>query len=139
MTNYFAYGMNLNHAHMHRLCPTAKPIGAKKIHGFRLVMRRFADIVEADQEEFLWGGVWEISKADEEILDIFEGVPNFYKKTYIDDMLTYQMTEAHQIPGVPSEKYLETIRKGLTDFGLKPETLEQNLDPNILWVSAKMR
>lgn len=138
MRTYFAYGMNLNHAHMHRLCPGAIPIGAKKVYGIRLVMRRFADIVEADQEEYLWGGVWEISEEDEEILDIFEGVPNFYKKTYIDGMLTYQLTKEYQVPGVPSEHYLDTIREGFTDFGLSPKTLEQNLDPPILWVTARM-
>lgn len=124
--HYFAYGMNLNHAHMETACPTAVPIGPRKIQGYRLVFRRYADIVESAPEHCVWGGCWEIDAAAEEVLDAIEDYPRLYHKLEINGMLVYQMTEP-QPPSPPSPDYLAMIREGLVDFGLPPETLEKNL------------
>lgn len=125
--HYFAYGMNLNHAHMAIACPTAVPIGPRKIQGYRLVFRRYADIVESAPEDCVWGGCWEIDAAAEEALDHVEGYPVLYDKLIIDGMMVYQMNESGY-PGMePSPGYLAMIREGLVDFGLPPKTLEQNL------------
>lgn len=124
---YFAYGMNLNHAHMAIACPTAVPIGPRKIQESRLVFRRYADIVESAPEDCVWGGCWEIDAAAEEALDRVEGYPVLYDKLIIDGMMVYQMNESGY-PGMePSPGYLAMIREGLVDFGLPPGTLEQNL------------
>lgn len=125
--HYFAYGMNLNHAHMETACPTAVPIGPRKIQGYRLVFRRYADIVESAPEHCVWGGCWEIDAAAEEALDRVEGYPVLYDKLIIDGMMVYQMNESGY-PGMePSPGYVAKIREGLADFGLPPETLEKNL------------
>ena len=123
---YFAYGMNLNHAHMATACPTAVPIGARKIQGYRLVFRRYADIVESE-EDCVWGGCWEIDAAAEYVLDGIEGYPDLYRKLVIDGMMVYQMNESGYPEMEPSPDYVEMIREGLVDFDLSPETLEQNL------------
>ncbi len=123
---YFAYGMNLNYAHMETACPTAVPIGPRKIQGYRLVFRQYADIVESEPEDCVWGGCWQIDAAAETQLDAIEGYPHLYKKLEIDGMMVYQMTEP--LPLVtPLPGYLAMIREGLADFGLPPGTLEKNL------------
>ena len=124
---YFAYGMNLNHAHMTAACPTAVPIGPRKIQGYRLVFRLYADIVESAPEDCVWGGCWEIDAAAEDALDRVEGYPVLYDKLIIDGMMVYQMNESGYPEREPAPGYVAMIREGLADFGLPPKTLEQNL------------
>ncbi len=123
---YFAYGMNLNHAHMRGACPTAIPIGPRKIQGYRLVFRFYADIVAA-AESCVWGGCWEIDESAEAQLDRIEGYPHLYKRLEVDGMMVYQMTNAQELEK-PAPWYLEIIKEGLADFGYPPEeTLRKNL------------
>ncbi len=124
---YFAYGMNLNHAHMEAACPTAVPIGPRKIQGYRLVFRLYADIIESAPEDCVWGGCWEIDAAAEDALDRVEGYPRLYDKLIIDGMMVYQMNESGYPEMEPAPGYVAMIREGLADFGLPPKTLEQNL------------
>ena len=124
---YFAYGMNLNHAHMEAACPTAVPIGPRKIQGYRLVFRLYADIVESAPEDCVWGGCWEIDAAAEDALDRVEGYPRLYDKLIIDGMMVYRMNESGYPEREPAPGYVAMIREGLADFGLPPKTLEQNL------------
>ena len=134
---YFAYGLNLNHEHMARSVPTALPVGPRKIEGYRLVMRAFADIVKSDPEDYIWGGCWLIDERAEECLDVIEGYPYLYKKITIDDMLTYQMTdyeiETQEVidfsdcEGENEGLYVYAIKQGLADFGLSYETWMNNL------------
>ena len=124
---YFAYGMNLNHKHMALACPTAVPIGPKKIYGYRRAFRQFADIEKSNDTDYIWGGVWQIDEEAEEMLDYIENFPFLYKKIEIDGMLTYQMTDENYPSIRPSDSYLEMIREGLVNFGLSKEILEQNL------------
>ena len=124
---YFAYGMNLNHAHMTDACPTAVPIGPRKIQGYRLVFRLYADIVESAPEDCVWGGCWEIDAAAEDALDRVEGYPVLYDKLIIDGMMVYRMNESGYPEREPAPGYVAMIREGLADFGLPPKTLEQNL------------
>ena len=126
---YFAYGMNLNHEHMAQSCPTAIPIGPAKIQGYRLIFRRFANIVKSNPEDCVWGGCWAIDDEAEAALDIIESYPLLYDKLIIDGMLTYQMQghEGHMYNNMePSPIYLDMILEGLLDFNLSPEILEQN-------------
>ena len=124
---YFAYGMNLNHAHMAAACPTAVPIGPRKIQGYRLVFRLYADIVESAPEDCVWGGCWEIDAASEDALDHVEDYPRLYDKLIIDGMMVYRMNESGYPEREPAPGYVAMIREGLADFGLPPKTLEQNL------------
>ena len=114
---YFAYGMNLNHEHMAKACPTAVPIGPRKIQGYRLVFRQYADIVESHPDDYVMGGCWEIDDIAEASLDFIEGYPLLYRKITVDDMLVYQMNDFGYCEEKPAQRYLSMIREGLADFG----------------------
>ena len=108
-------------------CPTAIPIGPKKIHGYRLQFRMHLDIVKSDPDDYVWGGCWQIDEEAEAILDQIEGYPYYYGKIDIDGMLVYQMTNKHYDHFDPDPDYVKMVREGLTDFGLPPDMLERNL------------
>ena len=120
--------MNLSHDQMKVRCPTAIPVGPRKIFGYKVVMNRYATLVE-DPLCSVWGGCWKIDKECEEQLDWFEGYPSFYRKIEVHGMMTYQMTEDHYLGWKPSLGYIESILQGLEDFGLYPrEILARNLN-----------
>lgn len=155
MKLYFAYGMNLNRNHMKRICPTAIPKSSMGIIGYRIVMRRYADLVE-DPLCSVWGGIWEIDEECEKQLDQFEGFPRCYRKievqgatmrclvsdnprNYFENypnhtkivegpkMMTYQMNPDYYSDQKPSLGYIESIIEGLRHFGMPPGALSQNL------------
>lgn len=132
---YWAYGSNLNMAAMTRRCPGARPVGPLVLSDSRLVFRCVAD-VEYAQGFSCPGGLWNISKQDEEELDAYEGVASgLYRKTYITvrfertgkvaKALLYQMNSHGIMP--PNDWYLDTIRDGYADFDLDLAPLEQAL------------
>lgn len=123
-TYYFAYGSNLNIGQMAQRCPSAEPIGAATLRGFRLVFRGVADVIESDGDT-VTGGVWEITGRDLEALDRYEGFPHLYGRRRIEvelesgetvDALVYTMKRGGF--GAPSPYYYETIREGYGNFGL---------------------
>ena len=126
MKKYFAYGMNLNHDEMLWRCPNAVPIGPRLIPGYKMVIRRYADIIQEPLCS-VWGGCWKITEGCERQLDRLEGFPSFYKKIEVHGMMTYQMMPDHYSDWKPSLKYMELILEGLSDFGLPPEILMHNL------------
>ena len=126
---YFAYGMNLNHALMAKACPTAMPIGPRKIQGYQIVFRQYADIIESHPDDYIWGGCWLIDTTAEKALDRIEGYPYLYDKVEINEMMVYQMDVSDNTEIEPSLSYVTLIREGLIDFGLPPKTLEENCTP----------
>lgn len=76
---YIAYGSNMNVRQMAYRCPKAKPIGPVWLKGWRLVMKRVAD-VEPDSEAIIPAALWRITARCEEALDLYEGFPTFYTK-----------------------------------------------------------
>lgn len=128
MRLYFAYGANLNRAHMGERCPTAEPIGPAVLPEYRLVFRRVADL-EPIRGEFAVGVLWQIRHTDEVALDRYEGYPIVYGKAtrtvYMPDDQTaeamlYLMNRGGHAP--PAADYLQGIRQGYRDFEL-PEAL----------------
>ena len=127
---YFAYGMNLDHDHMREACPTAIPIGPRRIDGYRVEYRCFANIVESDPDDCVWGGCWAIDAKAEECLDYIEVYPDLYDKIYIDGMLTYQMIKDKYPLMEPTVEYLKTVQRGLADFGLVSKTINKMIGPS---------
>jgi len=87
---YIAYGSNMVEEQMAYRCPDAKLIGAGYIEDAQLEFYLHATI----EHTKIKGGrssaptrvpvaVWEISKADEQRLDRYEGFPNYYIKKRI--------------------------------------------------------
>ncbi|ABZ85465.1 conserved hypothetical protein [Heliomicrobium modesticaldum Ice1] len=131
---YVAYGSNLNLRQMADRCPTAKPVGAGVMKGWRLRFRGAHANAVATVEPFLGGSVpvlvWEITPADEAALDRYEGWPFFYRKETVNVRLggktvkamAYIMNEGRPL-GQPSCYYYATILEGYKDAGFDVDIL----------------
>ena len=129
---YFAYGSNLNHFQMKRRCKDS--IFLKKINltNFKLTFRskyRAADI-EPKKNSIVPGALFEISKSDEKKLDIYEDYPILYTKYYFTyygkNVMTYTMIKKTLFT-YPTERYLNTIKKGYKDCKLERKYLKAAL------------
>ena len=129
-TYYIAYGSNLNVNQMLRRCPDAVKIGASAIEDYKLVFRRGVLTIEPSEGMRVPVGVWAVSKADEESLDVYEGYPRLYVKQFFRlavngktvRAMAYVMTPGYQILP-PSERYRNVCAEGYADFGFDTEVL----------------
>ena len=111
---------------MARRCPQARPLAAIWLEGWRLVMKRVADI-EPDRDAVTPAALWEITRACERALDAYEGFPHLYVKQRIAVSLpngrwvkpmAYVMNGPRQRDYGPAlDGYLASIADGYRDFG----------------------
>jgi hypothetical protein len=121
---YFAYGSNLNRAHMSVRRPSAKPLGRATLPGWRLTFRGVADIERA-VGAVVQGGLWLLRDADVRALDRYEGAPALYRRRSVavvsdgelPEAMTYVMV-ADEYLGLPSTWYLGRIAAGYRDWAL---------------------
>ena len=128
---YIAYGSNMNRRQMGRRCPQAKPLSGIWLEGWRLVMKRVADI-EPDRDAVTPAALWQITRACERALDAYEGFPHLYTKERIAVALpnakrakpmAYVMNGPRQRDyGPASDIYLASIADGYRDFGFEDLT-----------------
>ncbi len=130
---YFAYGSNLNHFQMKRRCKDSVFLKKINLKNFKLTFRskyRAADI-EPNKNSIVPGALFEISKSDEKKLDIYEDFPILYKKYYFlynrKKVMTYMMVKKSEFR-FPTEKYLNTIKKGYKDCDLEMSYLIEALN-----------
>lgn len=132
-TLYWSYGSNLNIRQMARRCPGARKIKPLPVYGAKLVFRGAADVQITDNPaDVALGGLWRITRADEDELDRYEGVKSkmytkeyFYirnKSRHYHKVLYYKMTSEGIFP--PAERYLQSIVQGYVDFGLDMTKLD---------------
>lgn len=89
---YFGYGSNLWKQQMRLRCPTSTYLGVARLPDYRWIIndRGYANVVQntAADPDFLdrycYGLVYELLQADEDKLDVNEGVPTAYIKEYLD-------------------------------------------------------
>ena len=131
-TLYFAYGSNLNFFQMKRRCKDSIFIKKINLKDFKLTFRskyRAADI-EPKKNSIVPGGLFEISKNDEKKLDIYEDYPLLYKKYYFyyykKKVMTYIMVKKTPFR-YPTERYLNTIKRGYKDCKLDYKYLKKAL------------
>ena len=129
---YFAYGSNLHHFQMKRRCRDSIFLKKINLKNFRLTFRskyRAADI-ELKKNSVVPGGLFEITKNDEKILDVYEDYPILYKKYYFEyygrKVMTYSMVKKSQFK-FPTERYLKIVKKGYKDCDLDERFLFQAL------------
>ena len=129
---YFAYGSNLHHFQMKRRCKDSLFLKKINLNDFRLTFRskyRAADI-EFKKNSLVPGGLFEISKSDEKKLDTYEDYPILYKKYYFTyygkKVMTYIMTKKTLFT-YPTERYLNTIKRGYKDCDLDKKYLNKAL------------
>ena len=125
---YIAYGSNMNVCQMAYRCPRAKPLGPVWLKGWRLVIKRVAD-VEPDSEAIIPAALWRITTRCEEALDLYEGFPTFYMKRRLRIVLAdgkrarpmlYRMSNPEaRVVAPSSESYLWAVAEGYRDFGFE--------------------
>jgi hypothetical protein len=125
-TVYFAYGANLDRAHMARTAPRATALGPAVLPDHRLAIGAagYATLVPAAGAE-VHGLLWHLTGDDERRLDEFEAVPTgFYRKRRIAvravtgepvDAMVYLAADAR--PGHPVPGYLERILRSAEALG----------------------
>lgn len=145
MKYYIAYGSNLNRAQMRYRCPSAIPAGTGMLKGYELSFRgtrRGTGFLSIDPKEGaeVPVGIWKITDADEQSLDIYEGFPHLYRKETVKvrlcpfcgsgarnvDALVYIMNPGHPLTP-PSSQYFKTCDAGYYDFFLDYEFLDDAL------------
>ena len=129
---YFAYGSNLNHFQMKRRCKESVFLKKINLKNFRLTFRsryRAADI-EPKKNSVVPGGLFEITKNDEKILDVYEDYPILYKKFYFEHygkkVMTYSMVKKTKFK-FPTDRYLNIVKIGYKDCELDKKFLFQAL------------
>ena len=129
---YFAYGSNLNHFQMKKRCKDSIFLKKINLKDFTLTFRsryRVADI-EPKKNSKVPGALFEISKSDEKKLDVYEDYPILYKKYYFNyygkKVMTYTMTKKTSFT-FPTERYLNTVKRGYRDCDLDKNYLKQAL------------
>lgn len=135
---YFAYGSNIDERNMAEFCPGARPVAPARLDGYRLEFNVYSDRwrggaanLEPDPEAHVWGMVWELSPADVDRLDTYEGHPTFFRRERIEvrlgdeDMECETYRVAHQKGFVrPTDEYLNRVRSAMRVLGLPPEALD---------------
>ena len=134
---YFAYGSNLNWRQMlEERCPGSKFITKYNLDGYKLIFSNYnpksvlghANIVKKKNSE-VPGAIWNITRKNEEVLDVYEGVPTYYQKMFIKfngkKVLVYIQNNFKKKP--PSSSYLHTIIEGYKNCGLEIDHLKKRI------------
>ena len=102
------------------------------LKNFKLTFRskyRAADI-EPKKNSIVPGGLYEISKSDENKLDVYEDYPILYKKYYFyyygKKVMTYTMVKKTPFK-FPTERYLNIVKKGYKNCKLDYKHLKTAL------------
>jgi len=143
--NYIAYGSNMVQEQIAYRCPDARLIGMGYLPGAQLEFFLHATV---ERSQIKAGrnpvptrvpvAVWEISEADEQRLDRYEGYPSYYIKAE----RTVCMTDGSEIKGMiylmnhkrvapPTRDYYEGIRRAYLALGFRSE-IEKVLKPALL-------
>lgn len=124
MALYFAYGSNLNAAQMRARCPGATRVGRAALPLHRLAFAGYSArwggavaTIREDDEAFVPGLVYAVSKADMATLDAFEGCPTSYARgsvvVYGERNAKYKAVTYAHVSGdpraLPSSKYVAQI------------------------------
>lgn len=155
---YFAYGSNLNREQMlvaesagtnepeySGRCPDSECVAPYILEGYRLQFvgertKRWgrggvATIVPAAAGR-VYGALYRVSQADEELLDGYERVDpqsssagNYFKAEDVcrhngEPAFTYIATAKLVTPNHPNQRYLDTIRRGFKQWGLPLNELD---------------
>jgi len=134
---YFAYGSNLNWRQMLKeRCPGAKFITKYNLYGYKLIFSNYNSKavfghanIEKNKNSKVPGAIWNITRKNEKILDVYEGVPTYYQKEYIKwnkkKVLVY--IQNNFIKKKPSSSYLHTIIEGYKNCDLELRYLKKRI------------
>ena len=138
---YVAYGSNMDLAQMAHRCPQAELLGKGTIKDWRLLFKGSQTGSYATIERMRGYTVpvllWQISKADEGRLDIYEGFPGFYYKQTVEvetehglqKGMVYIMHEERKL-GIPTARYYDVLERAYKAFGFNQRILR-----DAYWIS----
>ncbi len=127
---YFAYGSNMNLDQMAYRCPESEVIGTVRLEGYRLAFAGGSGVatILPCPSSHVDGVLWEISEADEQRLDHYEGFPRLYGKEpvtvrdkagAVHEVMAYTMNPPYRDErAMPSIPYLYGIVEGCTQNGI---------------------
>ncbi len=127
---YMAYGSNMNIKQMRDRCHDARVVGSSYLLDWRLTMPFYANI-EKEPGSKVPVLIWEISEADEQELDEYEGYPTKYDKQNLTieingqevKVMVYIMTDEYKVLTNKKARdgYEDTIKQGYKDAGFDLE------------------
>jgi len=125
---YFAYGSNLNHHQMKNIrCFGSKYFKSFSLKDYKLIFSHpnklnkfgYGNVIKKKRSKVI-GGIWEITKEHEKILDNYEQFPNIYQKEYFyldgKKIMFYIMSKYFLKD--PPKSYIDTINKGYEDCNI---------------------
>ena len=134
---YIAYGSNMNLSQMKYRCPNSKRIGNGKVIGWELVFNIHLDIIKTNKKHNeVPVVVWDIHDNDWNMLDRYEGYPNYYVKRTVNvvmdngekvNAIVYVMADERKGISPPYEDYFDTVLTGYKENGINTETLYKAL------------
>jgi gamma-glutamylcyclotransferase (GGCT)/AIG2-like uncharacterized protein YtfP len=140
MLLYFAYGANMDARHMKGRVRDARVVGPGRLDGFGLAFNVYsteweggAANIEVDEQEHVWGVLWEVPDAETGGLDAFQGHPTFYRREDVvvqgpaGQIIAWTYRVAHQKGTYvrPTDDYLKLLNSAIRVQGLPPEALDQ--------------
>ncbi|MEK6689927.1 MAG: gamma-glutamylcyclotransferase family protein [Nitrospinota bacterium] len=131
---YFAYGSNMDNRQIRERCPDAVSVSMATLRGYRFIINTHGvATVVPDTSGVVYGILWNISKRDEESLDVYEGVRwGTYRKDYVDieaqdgklsSVLIYIAGDSDI--GSPWDGYMERIISAAEKQGLPEKYIEE--------------
>ena len=139
MLLYFAYGANMDARHMKARVGDARLVGPGRLDGFRLAFNVYsteweggAANLEVDEEEHVWGVLWEVPEPEAGGLDAFRGHLTFYRREDVvvqgpaGQVIAWTYRVAHQEGSYvrPTDDYLRLLNSAIRVQGLPPEALD---------------
>lgn len=137
---YIAYGSNMCLERLKKRCADSEYVGTGILSDYKLLFRKsasgfYASIDKAEKEE-VPVVVFRISKADENMLDKYEGCPTWYRKEKMTVILSngksikgivYKLPEDSAKIGIPTNEYYNIISNAYKSLGLNEKVLERAL------------
>lgn len=131
---HFAYGSNMDNRQMKGRCPDAVSVSMATLRGYRFIINTHGvATVVPDTSGEVYGILWNISKRDEESLDVYEGVRwGIYRKDYVDietqdgklPLVLIYIARDSNIDN-PRDGYMERIISAAEKHGLPEKYIEE--------------
>jgi gamma-glutamylcyclotransferase (GGCT)/AIG2-like uncharacterized protein YtfP len=129
MRHYFAYGSNMDRAHMAKLCPRAEALGTAVVreHCFFIAHSGYGSVARK-RNSLVCGVLWKIAARDIAALDAYEAVgEGLYRHAVLPvhfggkllRALVYVAMDAR--PGRASARYRATVLNAAGDWALPEE------------------